>query len=234
MEIDQMTDYNLDYLKESHDAAISQKKEYSLTEGVQVYLKDKIQNDINIASILYKLESSLPLHLFSEIDAIFVGMFEEFTNRDINALYRDGAIYVSNEQDNEQDMLDDIIHEIAHSLEIPYGGLIYGDSKVEQEFSVKRTQLYNILESEGLTPDKKIFRNLEFSQEMDDYLYYTVGYDRLNFIVSSYGIFVSAYAATSLAEYFANGFEAFFLDDRAVLEECCPELYKKIEELYEL
>ena len=69
---------------------------------------------------------------------------------------------------------------------------------------------------------------------MDDYLYQVVGYDRLNFIVSSYGLFASPYAATSLQEYFANGFEHFFLDDRKNLKECCPELYKKIEELYEI
>tara|TARA_R110000824_G_scaffold60749_3_gene162152 strand:+ start:530 stop:1234 length:705 start_codon:yes stop_codon:yes gene_type:complete len=222
------------YIQQSHAVATEQKKEYSLTEGVQIYLKDKIQNNIEISEVLYKLENAIPLQLFSEIDAIFVGMFEEFVNRDINALYKDGAIYVSNEQDNVQDMVDDIVHEIAHSLEIPYGGLIYGDSKLEQEFLAKRMKLYDILESEGLAPDKKIFQNLEFSQKMDDYLYHTVGYDRLNFIVSSYGLFVSAYAATSLREYFANGFEAFFLDDRDTIMECCRELYNKIEEIYEL
>ena len=69
---------------------------------------------------------------------------------------------------------------------------------------------------------------------MDDYLYHVVGYDRLNFISISYGLFVSAYAATSLQEYFANGFEHFFLDDRKNLQNCCPQLYQKIEELYEI
>ena len=37
---------------------------------------------------------------------------------------------------------------------------------------------------------------------MDDYLYHTVEYDRLNFIVSSYGLFVSAYAADLFTRIF--------------------------------
>jgi hypothetical protein len=224
----------VEYISQSNQEAQSQKKEYSLTEGIQVYLKDKISNNIDLGSVLQQLAVLIPIHLFSEIDSLFVGMFEEFSNRDINALYKDGAIYVSSEQDDEQDMLDDIVHEIAHSLEIPYGGLIYGDGEIEQEFLLKRIKLYEIIKNEGLNPDEYIFTNLEYSQEMDDFLYQEVGYDRLNFIVSSYGLFASAYAATSLREYFANGFEFFFLDDRALLVECCPELYKKIEEIYEL
>jgi len=149
-------------------------------------------------------------------------------------MFKDGAIYVSSDQDNEEDILDDLVHEIAHSLETPYGGIIYGDQRLEKEFSSKRMKLYQILKSEGLNPNKKIFKDLEFSKEMDDYLYHTVGYDRLNFIVSSYELFASPYAATSLQEYFANGFEHFFLDDRKNLHDCCIELYKKIEELYEI
>jgi len=224
----------LNHISESSRAIMSNRKEYSLNEEIQVYLKDKITNDIDLGSVLHRLKSTFPLHLFSEVDAIFVGMFEEFENRDVNALYKDGAIYVSSEQDNIQDMIDDIVHEIAHSLEIPYGGIIYSDGKIEQEFLSKRLKLYEIIKNEGLNPNKKSFLSSEYSEEMDDYLYKEVGYDRLNFIVSSYGLFASAYAATSLREYFANGFEHFFLDNRSDLEFCCPELYKKIEELYEL
>ena len=55
----------------------------------------------------------------------------------------------------------------------------------------------------------------------------------LTFIVSSYGLFTSAYSATALREYFANGFEYFFLDDRSYLAEICPTLYNKIKELHQ-
>ncbi len=222
------------HLSESARASAHAHNEYSLNEKMQIYVKDQLINNIDLGEVMKQLEASIPFHLLSEVDSIFIGFFDEFQDRDINAMFKDGAIYVSNDQDNLEDMLDDIVHEVAHSLETPYGGIIYGDKRIEKEFFSKRMHLYQILDSEGLNPDKRAFRNPEDSQEMDDYLYHTVGYDRLNFIVSSYGLFVSAYAATSLREYFANGFEHFFLDDRKVLHDCCPELYKKIEELYEI
>jgi Mlc titration factor MtfA (ptsG expression regulator) len=171
--------------------------------------------------------------LVSEIDSIFVGIFNEFEEMETNAMFKDGAIYLSNDQDNEDDMVDDIVHEIAHSLESPHGHFIYGDGRVEKEFLSKRMKLYEILKAEGLKPKKKMFKNPDYSKSFDMYLYKDVGYDRLNFICSSYAIFTSAYCATSLREYFANGFEYYFLDDREYLSKICPQLYKKLEELHE-
>ena len=75
--------------------------------------------------------------------------------------------------------------------------------------------------------------NPEYTKKLDMYLYEDVGYDRLNFICSSYSLFTSAYSATSLREYFANGFEYYFLDDREYLSKICPQLYKKLEELHD-
>jgi hypothetical protein len=117
-------------------------------------------------------------------------------------------------------------------LEQPYGYQIYADGKLEQEFLAKRKKLYDVLEAEGLDPDLELFLETEYNPEMDAYLYKTVGYDRLNFIVASYGLFTSAYPATSLREYFASGFEYYFLEDPTELNAISPVLYKKIEELH--
>jgi hypothetical protein len=46
------------------------------------------------------------------------------------------------------------------------------------------------------------------------------------------GLFVSAYACTSLREYFANGFEEFYLGDRNYLNTISPKLYSKIKNLH--
>ena len=42
------------------------------------------------------------------------------------------------------------------------------------------------------------------------------------------GLFNSPYAATSLSEYFANGFEAFFIGDKDSLRAISPTLHEKI------
>ena len=163
--------YKLDYLRNSLRTAASQRSEYTMTESIQIYIKDKFKNRIDFGFVIDRVVSTLPHHLLQEVDTIFVGMFEEFDIRDTNAMYKDGAIYLSSEQDDEADVIDDIIHEVAHSLEVPYGGVIYGDGDLESEFLSKRKRLYDILESEGLEPDISLFADPEYTQEMDDYLY---------------------------------------------------------------
>ena len=44
-------------------------------------------------------------------------------------------------------------------------------------------------------------------------------------------IFVSGYAATSVSEYFARGFEEYFIGDKDSLREMSPVLYKIIDKL---
>jgi len=224
--------YNLDYLNMSNKRFEEQQREYLMKEGLQVYIKDKITNGISLKSVLDTISSYIPSHLFSEIDSIYVGMFDDFEKKETNAAYKDGAIYISNEQEDEQDLIDDVVHEVAHSLEAPYGYLIYGDERLKEEFLSKRKKLYDVLESEGLNPSLDLFLDTEYDVKMDNYLYKEVGYDRLNFIVNSYGIFTSAYPATSLREYFASGFEFYFLEEPTYLSEICPVLFKKIEELH--
>jgi hypothetical protein len=234
LELRKMTNnYKTDYLHQSLKRSRHQRREFNLNENINLYIKDPLTREVDVRAVMDKVSSSIPQHLISEIDSIFVGIFDEFEEMETNAMFKDGAIYLSNDQDNEDDMVDDIIHEIAHSLESPYGYLIYGDGKVEREFLLKRLKLYEILKSENLKPKKKLFINPDYSKKLDFYLYEDVGYDRLNFICSSYGLFTSAYSATSLREYFANGFEYYFLDDREYLFKICPQLYKKLEELHE-
>ena len=48
------------------------------------------------------------------------------------------------------------------------------------------------------------------------------------------GLFNSAYAATSLREYFANAFEEYFLGNRKNLSKISPQLYKKIDFITQL
>lgn len=225
-------DPKLNYLYESLKRFEEQRREYSLGGKINLYIKDPLTREVDVRDVLEKISTSIPDHLVSEIDSIFVGIFDEFEEMETNAMFKDGAIYLSNDQDNEEDMMDDIVHEIAHSLESPHGLLIYGDGLVKDEFLSKRNKLYRILKEENLNPKKKLFKDCEYNKEMDMYLYKDVGYDRLNFICASYGLFTSAYSATSLREYFANGFEYYFLDDRQYLSKICPQLFKKIEELH--
>jgi len=221
------------YLKKSHSDAIKNQDHLQLFDGeLQVFLKEPPTEEIDIAKVFNSLEKLVPSHLFYNVDTIIMGELEEFAKRDTNALYQDGAIYVSSEQDNEEDMLDDIIHELAHSIEEYAQEEIYGDSTLEEEFLGKRKRLLDILDLEGYNVYKNEFLDLDHSEAFDEFLYKEVGYPTL--ISLTMGLFVSPYAATSLREYFANGFENYFLGDKRYLRKLSPYLFNKIQNIVEI
>ena len=142
--------------------------------------------------------------------------------RDINAFYEDGAIYVTNQQDDEMDMIDDIIHELAHSVERNNQDLIYGSGALQREFKGKRRNLFTLIQDMYDVPEGFLF-NIDYDIEIDEFLYKTIGYDILNQMVAN--IFVSGYAATSVSEYFARGFEEYFIGNKKVLRDLSRYLH---------
>ena len=166
--------------------------------------------------------------MIDSIDIIYIGKFPYMDEKGFNAYYEDGAIYVTNEQDDDKDMIEDIVHEIAHSCEENYHEIVYGDHRIFSEFKKRRELLAMLLEQMYDLPDN-FTTKLEYDEEIDKFLYEDVGYDALNQLCV--GIFISAYAATSISEYFARGFEEYFLGDRKNLKEICPSLCRIVNEL---
>ena len=210
------------------------KKRRFLWNSVEVIIKDKIIDpNISIHTVLKKIESKISPKFLVNIDVIYVGDFDFFKDRDIQAMYENSCIFVTNNQDSIEDMCDDIVHEIAHSLEEVYGDIIYFDGKLEKEFLEKRRQLYSVLKSENFEADLILFLDPSYSESFDQYLYKQIGYPTLNMLGAS--IFYSPYAATSLREYFANGFEAlYYYRDYNFISKSCPELYSKLQDIMEV
>lgn len=218
------------YIKTSNNKARQEQKEWNLFGNVNLFIKDPFIGPLNMQNMINKLEQIIPAHLIYGLDSIYIGDFKEFEERNINAFFEDGTIYISNVQDNEEDFLDDIVHELAHVLEDQNGLEIYGDGAIENEFLGKRKKLYFLLKEEGYDVDLMEFLNPEYSREFDEFLYKKVGYTTLGNL--THGLFYSPYGATSLQEYFANAFEAFFLKkDFNTLQSLSPVLYNKIEKL---
>jgi len=217
-----------EYIKESLGKK-STFKEYALYNKKPVYIKDSLPEHVDINYVLQKIENLIPEPLTYLIDSIIVGELNVFKEKHFNAMYKDGAIYVSNIQDDNEDMVDDIIHEIAHAVEELAGNEIYEDRKVESEFLGKRKRLYHTLEAEGFKASEQQFLNTEYDPEFDEFLYITVGYPILTSLTM--GLFISPYAVTSLHEYFARGFEEYFLKDPNYIRKISPQLFVKLEHL---
>ena len=212
-------------------AAQDSLKEYSLFDK-PVYLLADLPGHLDLIRVLNTIENKIFRSLTGNFENIYVGQFDDFESdgRHFNALYKDGTIYVSATQDDDADMIDDIVHEIAHSLEKSNYEEIYGDQALEKEFLAKRKYLYH------LAPSKKranlvYFLNPDYDVNFDMYLYKDLGYDLLRTLASE--LFYSPYAITALKEYWANGFEHYFLGDRQKLKDISPILYNKIVNLIE-
>lgn len=202
-------------------------KQALLFNRIIVYQQNPLPDNIDIAVVIKDLEDKVPRFLCNDIDSIFIGQFSFLKEKDLEAVYESGAIYITNEQEDKDDFLTDIIHEIAHSVEEIYPLDVYGDQKIEQEFLAKRKTMAEILNSHGY--DKygyDEFAQIEYSPEFDSYLYQEVGYDVLNTLTE--GLFISSYGATSLREYFANAFEEFYSGDAYNVKALSPAVYNKI------
>jgi hypothetical protein len=229
----------IETIKDSMAQANKSRKEYSLN-NIYVYLlsdmkTSKDSEPVSVTSVLALIKDLLPEHLMQEVDSIYIGQFETFKERDINAFYDSGAIYVSNVQENVKDMVTDIIHEFAHSLESKFGSLIYADGKLSREFLGKRKKLLlTMLKYEQFKGAKKYikhFQDTEFNEELDNYFSKEIGYPTILNLTSEY--LNTPYAITSLPEYYSTGFEDYFIDSklREFLRMVSPALYKILKTL---
>lgn len=212
------------WIEESIKRSRRMKDEY-MVSGVSVFIKDALPEGVSGEFIFDYVSSRVPSYLLKNVEVIYVGQFPEMKERDINAFYDNDAIYITNEQDDEMDMIEDIIHEVSHAVEQYNRDLIYGDGTLQREFAAKRKRLSGLLSQKYEVPsDFNI--NFEYDRAIDDFLYRVVGYDILNQVCV--GIFPSAYAATSVSEYWAKGFEELFIGEKTSLKNMCPVLYKKL------
>ena len=218
----------VEYIKESQTV---KRNHYKIHGYVDLFIVHRLSDNINVENVIDKLESILSRKYFYGVDVIYIARIPEFKKREINALYKDGAIYISPNQDSEEDMMDDFIHEVSHSVETYYQDFIYSDGEIKKEFLGKRKRLYHLMSQDNINVDMSDFLNVHYSKEFDFFLYKDVGYNRIDGHVS--GLFLSPYSVTSMREYFATGFEEYFLGDRIYLKKISPQVYRKIKNMEE-
>lgn len=203
--------------------------ENTIFGNIQVIQQEELPENININNILNNIEHFIPEHFIQNLDSIYFGNYDFLLKRDLNALYKDGAIYVLPQQNDEDDIFTDIVHEIAHCVEETYGMDIYEDGRIEREFVAKRKRLLDTLKAYGYNqmPDSD-YMDPEYNNKFDKFLYLTVGYPVLTQLTTN--LYISPYGATSLREYFANCFEEFFARKKYKnVKNLSPAVYEKLE-----
>tara|TARA_B100000029_G_C17123922_1_gene796242 strand:- start:17 stop:637 length:621 start_codon:yes stop_codon:yes gene_type:complete len=193
---------------------------------IPVFVINTPDESVDVGAFCQEVEEFLPRSLMGNVEVVYIGNFRELQGR--NAAYSNGGVYISSTEPTSFDMLEDFVHEVAHSLENEFGSLIYQDDLIA-EFKGKRERLKHILSAEGYHIDPYLYSFSEYNKKFDDFLANKVGYPTL--LALTMGLFISPYGATSIREYFANGFEKYFLDNPRAVRDVSPILYKKIEEI---
>jgi len=194
--------------------------------NIPVFLVGTRPPEADIPEFCAKAEEILPPALLRNIDVVYVGDMRELQGR--NATYDNGAIYMTDNEPTVDDMIENLVHETAHSLEESYGHTIYNPQLI-REFKGKRERLYHLLKAEGYKTSPFLFDFTEYNEKFDKFLADEVGYPTL--LTLTMGLFVSPYGATSIQEYFANGFEKYFLDSPRRVANVSPALHQVIEEI---
>lgn len=219
------------YIKKSVKRSLSERREFSIFTSTPLMIKDSTPEDVSIIDVIKDLEDIIPPKFFNSIDIVIVGQFPELKSTDRRAAFMDGAIYVTNEQPSSEQMLEDIIHEIAHAIESEYNNDIYSDGQIEKEYLAKKKRFLDTLSSYGYRVPNRVRVGSEYSKELDDFLFYSIGYE--NLVGFTTGLFLDPYACVSLSEYFAVNFEAYYVsEDIDYLRQVCPVFYKKIEMIH--
>lgn len=202
--------------------------------GKPIYVQDHVPTNIDVTKTFKEILEKMPSIFFSNIERFVLGNFNFLKQREVDAVYKNKIVYLTNQQENEETLKADIIHEIAHAFEEKFYSEIYKDGQIENEFIGKRHSLYELLATHKLLTvsiSREDFYQTEYNQRFDNFLYKEIGYGKLSSITKS--LFISPYAATSLREYFANAFENFFVNDVFIVKKHCPSIYSKMTNFLE-
>jgi hypothetical protein len=203
-------------------------KDHQLFGHILVKIEGDLSGSADVGTVLKTIEKRLPGRLFGEVDAIYIGNFKPLNDRQVDSLYISGSILVGPNHEDNSALFNTLVHELAHAAEEVAGQFIYGDNSVQVEFLGKRKNLYQMLKDDYKL-DKKMFMNPQFDQRFDNFLNSEIGYDNLGVMTSN--LFISPYGCTSLREYFANGFEHYFIEGPKFIQDISPALYRKIVEI---
>jgi len=213
---------------------IKENQDLNMISGVEIVVNDELPEHVNLSRVINKVKKIFPPSFFDNMHKIIIGQQKEFIDRGVNAMYKDGILYITHEQDDNADLYDDIIHEICHSVEEMHEHDVYGDGLLEDEFIRKRRFVLDMLAADGYNCSDIDASELKYSPKVDNFFHSEVGYRKLGNITRD--IFVSPYSITSIREYWATAFENFWIkpDTRPFLKRSSPVLYQKIMKINKL
>ena len=191
---------------------------------IPVFVFGETEPEVDIPQFCAEIEETLPRSVLRNVEVCYIADNPILDGR--NAAYSDGAIYMKLDEPTNYDMIENFVHEVAHAVETDDPYFIY-DERMHMEFIGKRKRLYHLLQAEGYDQmPARMYANTEYNEAFDNFLAKVVGYPTL--LTLTMGLFCSPYGATSIQEYFANGFEKYFTESPEYVKNISPVLYQKV------
>ena len=155
-----------DYIKRTYN---TDRKEYYLFNQIPVFILNELPSNISVEEIINILEDYIPSFLFKGLDGVYVGDFQELNDRNVQALFKDDAIYLSSFRDgdeiSEELLAREVTHELAHSLEQKLSNEIYSDGRIENEYNAKKEWLSASGNEASVMWERKLRRELTAEQK---------------------------------------------------------------------
>lgn len=216
------------YVVDSAKKAQKNQKDFEIFGRITFKLTDNLPENVSVKSVISAIEQKLPEHILYDVDSIYVGNFQPLNDKKIDSLYVSGTILVGPNHQTNQELFSTLVHEFAHAIEETARDFIYMDGSIGREFLAKRDRLYYMLKDDYKI-SKKQFSFVDYDPNFDSFLNDEIGYENLGLITN--GLFISPYGCTSLREYFANGFEHYYVENPKIVKEISPSVYRKIKEI---
>ena len=174
-----------DYLVKSFEKSLNERKEYYLYD-IPIFILNPFSEEIKIDDVVEEITNIIPYKFLKGLEGVYVGDFPELKDRDIHAMLKDDAIYLSSILPDDESVsydliVSDVVHEIAHLLENKQYYEIYGDKEIETEYLGKKKRLVDLLRANGISFHGmgKLFFSEEHVDELDNFLYDQIGYDKI-------------------------------------------------------
>ena len=82
------------YINNSYSKSINEQKEFYLYD-IPIFLLEKLPSNININNIINNIKDLIPYEMYSNLEGIYIGDFKELKDRQVQAIFKDGVIYLS-------------------------------------------------------------------------------------------------------------------------------------------
>jgi hypothetical protein len=214
------------------------KQEWYIHGKTLIYIKNFMKLSIDLNYSIQEVERIIPEYLLKDLDDVFIGSFEELKRKNQDILYKDGALYISNEyQTTSESLIYCFLLGIGYSTWFSFQDELLSDGFLQKEFLSKRISVSNLLkfqiDHDILKLDKVL--DLDYYHRLESIIsHMKEAFKKDKLILEALkDLYITNFGIYSLMNYYIDGYIEFLYNkDKDRIQKLCPILYNKIYNLF--